>query len=93
MINGLALVFAALLVVNGSYFLRHQKRPFLLFHPERYPALQRLLRISGSGLLLIALVTVIAVCLDNQILLVIALIAGCGGCLIPEFCLIPFMNR
>ncbi|USS87697.1 hypothetical protein M3M39_06195 [Fructilactobacillus hinvesii] len=93
MINLLALLFALLLAGNGLYFLFHQHRPFLLFHPEQNSKLQTILRVSGICLLLLALLTLGAVLLNNIPLLVIALIGGCLGCLIPELLLIPYMNH
>ncbi|USS86831.1 hypothetical protein M3M38_01840 [Fructilactobacillus cliffordii] len=93
MINLLALLFALLLAGNGIYFLLHQHRSFLLFHPENNPKLQQILKISGSCLLILAGLTVGAILLNNTPLLVIALVGGCLGCLIPELLLVPFMNH
>ncbi len=48
-LNALVFLFSFLLAANGIFFLTHQNKSFLLFYPQNQPALQQILKISGSA--------------------------------------------
>ncbi|EKK20886.1 hypothetical protein B808_1200 [Fructilactobacillus florum 8D] len=92
-LNALVFLFSFLLAANGIFFLTHQNKSFLLFYPQNQPALQQILKISGSALLLIAVIGILAALLQSTSLTLIVLILGCIGCVVPELLIIQFMNK
>lgn len=92
-INILVILFSLLLLLNGCFFLTHVHKNFMLFKPESNLALQKILLFSGIALIVIALFGILAVILNSTIMIVIVLIAGCVGCVVPELLLIQFINK
>lgn len=92
-IKVLLILFSALLLGNGIYFLKHLHKPFLMFNPQKNLNLSKILKISGICLIIIAFLGFTAALVNNLILIVITLILGCIGCVVPELLIIQFINK
>lgn len=92
-IKVLLILFSALLLGNGVYFLKHLHTPFLMFNPQKNPGLSKILKISGICLVVVALLGFAAAVINNLVLIVITLILGCIMCVIPELLIMQFINK
>lgn len=60
----------------GYFAFSHRQRPFLVFHPEEFPNLSRVLVICGSILMAIGVLAAIATIMNNTIFISLTLLAG-----------------
>ncbi|MCH4124316.1 MAG: hypothetical protein LKH74_10060 [Levilactobacillus sp.] len=72
----LMICYTLLALGIGWYFYSHRKRAFLVFHPEKSPALSNVLSIGGILMMLVGVVAAIATVMNNTIFISAVLLVG-----------------
>lgn len=70
-------IFGLIAVYEGVFFLTHQHKPFLIFHPEEQISLAKALKRWGLLLLIIGILCVVSAWANSTGFLVIMVIIGC----------------
>ncbi|MBW1605818.1 hypothetical protein [Lactobacillus sp. Sy-1] len=77
LVNVLTIIFAVIMFGIGVFVFTHQKKSFLVFHPESIPALSLLMKVFGIIFIICGLLFLIPLFLNNEQLLFWMLIIAC----------------
>lgn len=92
-INILMIIFVLLALFIGGFFLKHTKKPFLVFHPESNPNLAGIVAYGGWSLIVIGIVAAIATILQNDVFISMTLLVGVLDVIAVQLMLVHFFPK
>ncbi|MHA8110883.1 hypothetical protein ACYATP_05245 [Lactobacillaceae bacterium Melli_B4] len=93
LVNVLTIIFAAIMIGTGVFVLRHQNKPFLVFHPESIPALSKTMKIFGIIFVVFGILCLIPLFMNNDVALFWLLIIACFLVIIFQIAMAQFFGK
>ncbi|MHA8138352.1 hypothetical protein ACYATM_04820 [Lactobacillaceae bacterium Scapto_B20] len=93
LVNILTIIFAAIMVGTGVFVLRHQNKPFLVFHPENIPALSKLMKGFGLVFIIFGIICLVPLFMSNDTALFWLLIIGCFLVIVFQIAMAQFFGK
>ncbi|MEJ6400383.1 hypothetical protein [Nicoliella lavandulae] len=93
LVSILTIIFAVIMIGLGIFALRHQKKPFLVFHPESIASLSLVMKVFGIIFVIFGVLCLIPLFLNNDALLFWFLIIACFLVIIFQITMAQFFGK
>ncbi|KRL75983.1 hypothetical protein FC17_GL002294 [Secundilactobacillus paracollinoides DSM 15502 = JCM 11969] len=89
----LMILYTLLTFFIGGFFLAHQHKPFLIFHPEANKPLSGVIKFGGYSLVILGVVAAAATISQNTVFICIALFIGVADIVGVQLMLVSFFPK
>mgnify|MGYP001185885968 CR=1 FL=1 len=89
----LMIIYTLLTFFIGGFFLAHQHKSFLIFHPEENKPLSGVIKFGGYSLIILGIVAAAATISQNTIFICVALFLGVADIVGVQLMLVSFFPK